>query len=249
MRELALFAGVGGGILGGVLLGWKTVCAVEIEDYPVAVLEARQRDGVLQKFPIHRDIRTFDGMPWRGKVDIVTGGFPCQDISIAKKDAKGIEGEKSGLWNEMARVVGEVRPRFVFVENTPSLVCRGLGKVLRDLSQMGFDAEWCYLGADVFGAPHHRQRFWLLAANTVCVRRHETALYRFPNIKNNVWTQCALHEQVDACPIWQSSYTGLQCLADGFPDALDQLRAIGNAQIPCVAATAFRILYRRLMGE
>ena len=249
MRELALFAGVGGGILGGVLLGWKTVCAVEIEDYPVAVLEARQRDGVLQKFPIHRDIRTFDGVPWRGKVDIVTGGFPCQDISIAKKDAKGIEGEKSGLWNEMARVVGEVRPRFVFVENTPSLVFRGLGKVLHDLSQLGFDAEWGVLGADDCGAPHRRKRIWLLAGNAVKRRCLANEIQTECVNHIGIWSEQILFAQTDACPVWKDGHTGIQQLADGVPDALDQFRAIGNAQVPCVAATAFRILYRRLMRE
>lgn len=81
MRELALFAGAGGGILGGKMLGWRTVCAVEIEKYPRSVLLQRQKDGILDKFPIWDDVRTFDGRPWRGKVDVISGGFPCQDIS------------------------------------------------------------------------------------------------------------------------------------------------------------------------
>ena len=111
MNELALFAGAGGGILGGHLLGWRTVCAVEFAAYPRRVLLARQRDGMLPRFPIWDDVRTFDGKPWRGKVDVVSGGFPCTDISAAGKGA-GIEGEHSGLWGEMARIIGEVRPRF-----------------------------------------------------------------------------------------------------------------------------------------
>lgn len=162
MNELALFAGAGGGILGGHSLGWKTVCAVEIEDYPRKVLLQRQRDGLLQRFPIWDDIRTFDGRPWSGHVDIITGGFPCQDISAAGKGV-GIEGERSGLWGEMARVVGEVRPQFVFVENSPMLTSRGLGRVLGDLAKMGYDARWCVLGADDAGAPHRRKRIWILA--------------------------------------------------------------------------------------
>jgi DNA (cytosine-5)-methyltransferase 1 len=83
MNELALFAGAGGGILGGKLLGWRTVCAVEFAPYPRSVLLARQRDGVLEPFPIWDDVRTFDGHPWRGHVDVVSGGFPCQDISVS----------------------------------------------------------------------------------------------------------------------------------------------------------------------
>src|ERR1043166_7098544 len=102
LRELALFAGAGGGLLGSRLCGWRTVCAVEIDDYCRRVLLQRQRDGMLDKFPIWDDVRTFDGRPWRGCVDIVTGGFPCQDISSAGKGA-GIDGEKSGLWREFSR--------------------------------------------------------------------------------------------------------------------------------------------------
>ena len=83
MNELALFAGAGGGILGGHLLGWRTVCAVEWEPYPASVLVARQNDGILPPFPVWDDVQTFDGRPWRGLVDVVSGGFPCQDISAA----------------------------------------------------------------------------------------------------------------------------------------------------------------------
>jgi DNA (cytosine-5)-methyltransferase 1 len=162
MDELALFAGAGGGILGGKLLDWNTVCAVEIEEYPRKVLLQRQRDGILGEFPIWDDITTFDGRPWRGAVDVISGGFPCQDISAAGKGA-GIDGERSGLWREMARVVDEVRPRFVFVENSPMLTSRGLGAVLGDLAAMGYDARWCVLGADDAGAPHRRKRIWILA--------------------------------------------------------------------------------------
>ena len=162
LRELALFAGAGGGILGGHLLGWRTVCAVEWADYPRKVLLARQRDGILPRFPIWDDVSTFDGRPWAGRVDIVSGGFPCQDISAAGKGA-GIEGERSGMWKHMARVVNEVRPRFVFVENSPMLTSRGLGVVLGDLAKMGYDARWCVLGADDAGAPHRRKRIWILA--------------------------------------------------------------------------------------
>jgi DNA (cytosine-5)-methyltransferase 1 len=162
VRELALFTGAGGGLLGSHILGWKTVCAVEIEKYPRSVLLARQRDGILDRFPIWDDIRTFDGTEWRGRCDIITGGFPCQDISTAGKGA-GIYGKKSGLWRAMAWVVHEVRPRFVFVENSPALTGRGLNVVLRDLAEMGYNARWCVLGADDAGAPHRRKRIWILA--------------------------------------------------------------------------------------
>ena len=161
LNELALFAGAGGGILGGKLLGWRTVCAVEVDPYARSVLMARQNDGCLEPFPIWDDVSTFDGRPWRGRVDVVSGGFPCQDISTAGKGA-GITGERSGLWREMARIIGEVGPRFVLVENSPALTSRGLGTVLADLAELGFDAEWGVLGAVHAGAPHRRNRIWIV---------------------------------------------------------------------------------------
>jgi len=162
MNELALFAGAGGGILGGKLLGWRTVCAVEKEPYRIKILLQRQRDGILDRFPIWDDITTFDPAEWVGRCDIITGGFPCQDISCAGKGA-GIDGEKSGLWKHMRRVVCEIRPKFVFVENSPMLTGRGLGTVLGDLAEMGYNARWCVLGAADAGAPHKRERIWILA--------------------------------------------------------------------------------------
>ena len=161
MNELALFAGAGGGILGGKLLGWRTVCAVEWEPYPASVLCARQNDKILAPFPIWDDVRTFDGKPWRGIVDVVSGGFPCQDISAAGHGA-GISGSRSGLWSEMARIIGEVRPRYAFVENSPMLTSRGLGTVLGDLAAMGFDARWGVISAADVGAPHLRERIWIV---------------------------------------------------------------------------------------
>ena len=162
MNELALFAGAGGGILGGKLLGWTTVCAVERDAYAAQVLAQRQNDGILEPFPIWSDVTSFDGKPWAGIVDVVSGGFPCQDISAAGKGA-GIDGERSGLWKEFARIISEVRPRYAFVENSAMLTTRGLGVVLADLAEMGFNAEWGVLSASDVGANHQRERIWILA--------------------------------------------------------------------------------------
>lgn len=162
MNELALFAGVGGGILGGLLCGFKTVCAVEIEPFCREVLLRRQMDGVLPRFPIWDDIKTFKGKPWRGRIDIVTGGFPCQDISCAGT-GKGLSGARSGLWVEMARIIEEVQPQWVFIENSPNLRNRGLATVLEDLARMGYSARWGVLGARNVGAPHRRNRIWVVA--------------------------------------------------------------------------------------
>lgn len=162
MNELALFTGAGGGILGGHLLGWRTVCAVELDPFARDILAARQNNGCLPPFPIWDDVRTFDGRPWRGIVDVVSGGFPCQDISVAGKGA-GLDGVRSGLWREFARIIREVRPGHVFVENSPALTARGLGRVLLDLAALGFDARWGVLGAHHAGAPHKRDRIWIRA--------------------------------------------------------------------------------------
>jgi len=161
VNELALFAGAGGGILGGHLLGWRTVCAVEWEAYPASVLVARQNDKILPPFPIWDDVQTFDGKPWRGIVDVVSGGFPCQDISAAGK-GDGLDGERSGMWKEMARIIGEVRPKYAFIENSPMLTFRGLERVLADLASMGFNAEWGVLSAADVGANHNRERIWIV---------------------------------------------------------------------------------------
>jgi len=162
LNELALFAGAGGGILGGKLLGWRTVCAVEWEAYPASVLCARQNDGILPPFPIWDDVQTFDGNPWRGIVNVVSGGFPCQDISVAG-NGDGLDGERSGMWREMARIISEVRPRYAFVENSPMLVTRGLERVLADLTSMGYDSRWGVISAADIGAKHKRERIWIVA--------------------------------------------------------------------------------------
>ncbi|MFN8993867.1 MAG: DNA cytosine methyltransferase [Pseudomonadota bacterium] len=162
MNELALFAGAGGGILAGHSLGWRTVCAVERDAYAAQVLAQRQNDGALRPFPIWADVCSFDGRPWRGLVDVVSGGFPCQDISLAGRGA-GIEGARSGMWGHMARIIGEVRPSLVYVENSPAILTRGLERVLSDLASLGFVCRWTVLGAAAVDSPHQRDRFWLVA--------------------------------------------------------------------------------------
>ena len=177
MNELALFAGAGGGILGGKLLGWRTVCAVEWEPYPASVLCARQNDGLLPTFPIWDDVQTFDGKPWRGIVDVVSGGFPCQDISVAG-NGDGLDGERSGMWREMARIIGEVRPRYAFVENSPMLITRGLERVLADLTAMGYDSRWGVVSASDIGANHQRRRIWIVANSRYWRRRDKRSIER-----------------------------------------------------------------------
>ncbi|MGM7309838.1 DNA cytosine methyltransferase, partial [Acinetobacter baumannii] len=161
MNELALFAGAGGGVLASYLMGWRTVCAVERDAYAAQVLAQRQNDGILEAFPIWSDITTFDGKPWKGIVDVISGGFPCQDISVAGKGA-GLDGERSGLWKEFKRIICEVQPEFAFIENSPMLITRGLDRILCDLAQMGFDAQWGIISCADIGGVHKRERTWIV---------------------------------------------------------------------------------------
>jgi DNA (cytosine-5)-methyltransferase 1 len=230
LREMALFAGAGGGILGGHLLGWKTVCAVEWEPYPASVLVARQNDGILPPFPIWDDVQTFDGKPWRGLVDVVSGGFPCQDISSAGKGA-GITGSRSGMWSHMARIIGEVRPELVYVENSEHLVSRGLALVISDLAAMGYGCKWGVFYAANYGAEHVRPRLFLLADANMPQRKRRGVPSRIYQEYAN-----ARHSR------WGKDKPGVDRTSNVVPARVDRLKAIGNAQVPIVAATAFRLL-------
>ena len=161
LRLLDLFSGIGGFSLGLERSGgFETVAFCEIEDFPRRVLAKHW-----PKVPCYHDIRelTADRLAADGiTVDAICGGFPCQDISNAGKQA-GIEGERSGLWSEYARLIGELRPRVVFVENVAALLGRGLDRVLGDLAALGYDAWWDCIPASAVGAPHQRDRLWLIA--------------------------------------------------------------------------------------
>lgn len=163
VNGLALCAGIEGIGLGLSLAvpGYRTVCAVEWDAYCAAVLVAHQQAGALPPFPVWDSVESFDGRPWRGRVDIVTAGWPCQPWSVAGQ-RRGVRDER-WIWPDIARVIREVGPRFVFLENVPGLLTGGLGHVLGDLAALGFAAEWLCLRASDVGAPHRRDRLFLLA--------------------------------------------------------------------------------------
>ena len=156
---LDLFSGIGGFALAaqwcwGDELDLVGFC--EIDKYAQKVLN-KNFPGVT----IYNDITRLDGEDFKD-IDLITGGFPCQDISQAGKGA-GIDGERSGLWTEMHRIISEVRPRFALIENVPMLIHRGIDRVLCDLTQIGYDCEWQIIGADEVGAWHRRKRIWICA--------------------------------------------------------------------------------------
>jgi len=273
MNELALFAGAGGGILGGIAHGWRTVCAVEIERYARDVLLARQNDRMLEPFPIWNDVRTFDGKPWRGLVDVVSGGFPCQDISTARAmcGREGLAGERSGLWGQMLRIIGEIQPPYVFGENSPALRTNGLNEVVEGLTSIGYDCRWITLGADVVGLNHRRKRLWFYAShsdskgleghdwNGDCSPRWQDEIGQASDVGFSICERCGCVFESECgkygcsnCefegPGGNYNYgTGLlprvAGVVDGVANRVDRLKAIGNGQVPAVAALAWEILH------
>ena len=159
LNELGLFAGINGIGLGLERAGLShPACFVEFDSYAQKVLAKRYPE-----VPIWDDVRTFDGKPWKGHIDIISGGFPCQDISVAGK-GKGIqEGTRSGLWLEFKRIISEVRPRFAVIENVPMLTVRGGTGVIADLAEIGYNAEWSVISAKGVGGCHLRKRMFIVA--------------------------------------------------------------------------------------
>jgi DNA (cytosine-5)-methyltransferase 1 len=168
MRVLDLFSGIGGFSLGLERTGgFETVAFCEIDPYAQRVLRKHWPE-----VPIYEDVRTLTGERLAADgiaVDVITGGFPCQDLSVAGKRA-GIDGERSGLWSEIVRLAGDLRPRFIILENVANLLAgpsekRGawFGRVLGDLARLGYDAEWENIPAAAVGAPHRRERVWIVA--------------------------------------------------------------------------------------
>lgn len=231
MNELALFAGAGGGILGGILLGWNTVCAVERNAYAASVLASRQNDGILRPFPIWSDITTFDGREWKGFVDVVSGGFPCKGISATGR-GEGLLHPESALWSHQARIIRDVEPRFALVENSPMLTRRGLGIVLGELAEMGFNARYGVLPAAAFGAPHERMRMWIVAAHPDRSQCQGGQLSSGENSK---------YADFGGCSWWQDK-PRIHGVDDGMANRVDRLVAIGNGQVPIVVDGAWKAL-------
>ena len=256
MNELSLFTGAAGGVMGTKLLGFNHIGYVEYEPYCQKVLKQRIADGILDAAPIFGDVRKFisEGYAesYKGMVELVTGGFPCKDISCAKSVGyKGIEGEHSGLWKEMAIVVRQIRPRYVFVENSPTLTVRGLGTVLKDLAEMGFNARWGCISSAETGNIHTRERIWIVASDPDSIDASRIRKPKGKNMVSSFWkTKKTIKEHERWLPelvpihITQkiSSYSRALRILYEIPDWMDRTKACGNGQDPIVAATAWEIL-------
>lgn len=265
MKHLDLFSGIGGFALAARMVGGiETHQFVEIDPYCQKVL-AKNFKGV----PVHGDIRSFTTA--LGSFDIITGGFPCQDISAANRNGRGLEGERSGLFYELMRVVRECRPRFVVLENVENLLRidrgRAMGAVLWELSESGFDAEWQVVSASSVGAPHRRERVFIVAypksygnhgisgaMATPPSQAQNDGAFAFGSCSNVTHTHSARREKLDTPGISTRprQYTrgintprnpwtvepGVRRVADGIPCRVDRIRGLGNAVVPQAAAVA-----------
>ena len=235
MRVLDLFSGIGGFSLGLERAGMETVAFCENDKKAQLVLKKHW-----PQVPIFEDVRelTYEKLKELYPIDLISGGFPCQDISIANNEPKGIQGSRSGLWSEIRRLISEIRPRYAIVENVPALYTRGLSTVLGELAKIGFDAEWHCIRASNVGSFHRRERIWILAYPQG--QRLDATI-----IQNKFFAESCIEkpeEWEQFLPIsagaysiderWEK-YKGLICRNDdGLQDRVDRLKQLGNAVVP-----------------
>ncbi len=238
MKHLDLFSGIGGFSLAARRVGWETVGFCEIDPYCQKVL-AKHWPGV----PVYDDITRLSGEQVR-PIDIVTGGFPCQDISLTG-NGRGLAGERSGLWRELHRIIGELRPRFAVMENVSALLSRGLGEILGDLAEIGYDAEWHCIPASYAGARSLRDRIWIVAYP------ERYSIQGRANVAS-AWCQKSREEQlaglVQPCAWPTISESRDRGAGNGVPYRVHRNRAIGNAIVPQVAELIFRAI-NSVVGE
>lgn len=226
-RVLSLFAGIGGFDLGLERTGgFKTVAFCEIDPFCRRVL-AKHWPGV----PCYHDVRELTGARLKADgidPDCIVGGFPCQDVSNAGKGA-GLAGERSGLWREFARLIGELRPRFIIVENVAALLDRGLSEVLGSLASLGYDAEWHCISAAHVGAPHRRDRLWIIAYPNVGELRapgtHKAEGWPASLLKHGACRDAWVEG-------WRAIVADVDSAVYGLPGVVDRLRPFGNTVVP-----------------
>ena len=247
MNELSLFSGAGGGLLGTKLLGWRSVGYVENNTYCQKILAQRIEDGFLDQAPIFGDIDEFiesgASKKYKGYVDVLTAGFPCQPFSVAGKK-KGQDDERN-KWPQTIQCIRDVGCRIALLENVPGLLNSGyFPEILRSLAEAGFDARWTVLGADDVGAPHRRKRLWILADSENI--RFSGSLQRQDSTDQG-WGELAQvsierGSSVNYSGQWPAEPQPICRVAHGVANRVDRLKALGNGQVPRVAATAWRIL-------
>lgn len=247
---LDLFSGIGGFAIASHLVGFKTTQFVEKAAFPQKVLRKH-----FPNIPIHDDITTFTAD--REQFDLITAGFPCQDLSSANPHGRGLDGERSGLFFEVVRLIRAIRPRFVVLENVPALLTRGLDRVLWEIAESGYDAEWQIVSAASLGAPHRRERIFIVAypsrqrlRYSIKHERAKTSIkscLKLPSLAPNPQSKrspryCG-HQgganQASKCgsTFWRQNEAPKPTVCrmdDGLPKGLDsrRLKALGNAVTP-----------------
>jgi len=224
MKHLGLFEGIGGFSLAAKWMGWDTVAWCEIDPFCQQLLRLR-----FPKAKEHADIRATDFSIYRGIIDILTGGSPCQDVSIASRTAKGVDGSKSGLWREQLRAVDEIRPKYAIIENSSVINKRGLATILNAYSDIGYDAEWQRLQGNQFGLAQRRRRAYIILYPT-CVgdRLQERQIF-------TGWDK----PQHTA---WRDSEDRIYGVANGVPRRVDRHRSLGNSLIPAIPLQIFKAI-------
>lgn len=268
---LSICSGVGGLELGLKLAlpGSRVVGFIERDSYAAASLVARMADASLDQAPIWDDMQTFDGRPWRSKVDLISAGFPCQPYSVCGR-RRGTEDER-WIWPDLARIVREVEPQLVFLENVPGLLLGGIEHVLSDLAEIGFNAEWDVLSAAQCRASHFRERLFILAyadgkprqwprrrladeqteethggsqqLGAECGPETSSPVGAWPPGPGEIdaWLD-VLRQRRELAPAVEPE---LHRLAHGMAGWVERLRTAGNGVVPVVAALAFITLARR----
>jgi len=232
LNGISLFSGYAGIDL--ALSEWvKTILYCELEEYPQGILLSRMDDGSIPFAPVWNDVTTLDGTKFRGLVDIVFGGFPCQDISVAGNGA-GLDGERSGLFFEFLRVLSETQAPFAFFENVPAIETRGAERVQKALAELGFTAKWLHLSAAEVGANHKRERWFCLA-----MANSDSAGLQAKGAKQHtagVKQYGALHAE------WWKTEPNVGRVVDGCTFRTHRIKALGNGVVPLQVKTAFEIL-------
>lgn len=224
LKILDLFSGIGGFSLGLERAGMETIAFCEIEDYPRKVLAKHWPD-----VPIFNDVRNVDYEQFRG-VDIICGGFPCTDASTAQENRTGTTGERTGLYREIIRAICMVRPKYTIMENVAGLLDTGMGNVLGDLAKSGYDTEWDCISASDVGAPHERERLWIVANPSSVGQQRPREYFKSINPEEDAYREASW--LVDAV---QGNALPYVCRRhDGVSKKLAEagLKAMGNSVVP-----------------
>ena len=238
LSGLDLFSGIGG--IGLALEPWvRTVAYCEREPYAQGVLLSRMQSGDIDTAPIWHDVTTLQGsmLP---NIDIIFGGFPCQDISVAGH-GKGLAGERSGLFFEIARLARELRPTFIFLENVPAIRTRGADRVCKELASLGYDCRWTTLTASAVGARHKRDRWFLLAyakGQRVQGLRASGEQEPYAYVQQRL-SMCEGERRIQTN--WKTE-PSVDRVVDGLLHRAHRIKCLGNSVVPLQVQTAFKKL-------